>query len=225
MIRKTMFSIIAVLIASMPNMAQDNDMSYRDLEDRQDDIEALYIDVFDILETYPEVTYTYVYEDGEVVDVDIEGMIAPKDANRLSLYLIDLKNTQQEIFAAANRMGIYYATETSPEPMMNNTAFYNYIHDNLDYPEIAEDAGVTGTVFVKFVVDEAGDITYATTSEKIDANSTRVINAMKSAAVDAVKATSGKWKPAEIAGVPVPHYVVLPVQYELDDPITRSMVF
>ncbi len=56
---------------------------------------------------------------------------------------------QAEIFAVVEEM---------PEPPGGITAFYKYIGSNIQYPAMAREAGISGKVFLKFVVEMDGSL-------------------------------------------------------------------
>jgi periplasmic protein TonB len=83
----------------------------------------------------------------------------------------------------------------------------SHIARNLDYPEMAKEAGVQGTVYVSFVVDENGNVT-----------NTKVVKDIGfgcgDAALDAVKSLC-KWKPGKMGGRSVRVLFNLPVKFKL----------
>lgn len=81
------------------------------------------------------------------------------------------------------------------------------IQKNLDYPELAQKAGIEGTVTVQARIDENGDV--------ID---TRILvplgnSGCNEAAVEAIK--SLKWKPAKQKDKPVAVWITVPVRFKL----------
>ena len=225
---KKIIPFILMVVLSIPLQAQDKpakekDMSYDQIEKTQDNIEKTYIEIYDIIEQYPEVTYDYIFENGKLQGVSIQGMPANADKNMLEVYLMDLENMKENIFNLTNRVGVYYVAESEPKPKNGYDEFYENLHGLLSYPENAEDLGIEGTVYVKFVVNREGEITNAIASEAIETDSDWVIKEMKNEAVNAVKATSGQWIPGSVAGIPVAHWVVIPVQFSLQDSYYRPI--
>jgi protein TonB len=82
-----------------------------------------------------------------------------------------------------------------------------FLHDNLTYPDIAKDAGMEGTVWVRFVVNERGEIVNAeivkSRGASLDEEALRVIKLMP------------KWKPGKQNGRPVSVIYHLPIKYSL----------
>ncbi|MBP5515769.1 MAG: TonB family protein [Bacteroidales bacterium] len=86
-------------------------------------------------------------------------------------------------------------------------ALYEFLGSNIQYPELARNNNVTGTVVVKFIVEKDGSITNASILRDIGGGCgkevLRVINAMP------------KWIPAKKYGKRVRSFFTLPVQFEL----------
>jgi len=82
-----------------------------------------------------------------------------------------------------------------------------YLHDHIKYPQIAKENGITGRVYVKFVVDKEGKIKDATVLRGIgggcDEEALRVIRTMPD------------WKPGKQNGRSVPVYFNLPINFSL----------
>lgn len=82
-----------------------------------------------------------------------------------------------------------------------------FLGNKLRYPDQAREAGIEGKVFVRFVVNEDGDITGTEIMRGIgggcDEEAMRVVNAMP------------KWKPGKQNGRAVKVYFTLPIVFEL----------
>lgn len=198
--------------------AQNNDKTFSEIEKSQDKIEDLYVEVYRIAEKYPEMTYSYVYEDGDATAVKIEGIDDNREKKQLEVYLLDIEDIKSDIYNRSNRTGVYYVAEEEPEPEAGYKTFYNTVQSNLGYPDEAENAGIEGTVFVKFIVNAEGEISAATAAEDLETSRSYLVDDMKKEAVEAVKATSGNWEPATVGGIPVSHYMVIPVQFKIEPP-------
>jgi len=219
-----LLSFLFVGLMVMPLQAQkDQKKSYEEIEKRQDDIEQMYMQIYGIIEEYPEATYDYMYDDGEVTAVVVENVPNANDKRQLELYLMDLEDMKKDIFNMTNRVGVYYVAETEPVPKDGYKSFYENLRGLVTYPEQAEDLGVEGTVYVKFVVNDKGDIANVIAAEDIKTDTEWVVESMVAEAKRAVEATSGDWIPAKIAGIPVSHWVVIPVQFKVDSPYYRPL--
>ena len=218
------FIFIALLIPAFM-IAKGQDKDYRDLEDLQERKEGYYIDIYKIVKEYPNFTYEYIYQNGELKDVKVTGVDRTMDKKRLELYIYDLKSSDLIMENAPSRTGIYYSAEVDAEPREGFREFYNTLYNNLTYPEPAKNKGVEGTIFVKFVVDESGKITYARADEDIETPFPNAVELMKEEALKAVKSTSGEWKPAQVEGMPVAEWVVIPVVFDFEkNPAIKSLI-
>ena len=87
-------------------------------------------------------------------------------------------------------------------------ALYKYISDNVKYPVIAQENGIQGKVYVKFVVDEAGNISNAEVlrpvETSLDKEALRVINSLP------------RFKPGKQRGKPVRVQVSIPILFKLN---------
>jgi TonB family protein len=221
--KSSLFLALSLFVGSVAFAQDKGDGDYRGIEETQDRIETTYMAVYEILDDYPEAEYTYVYEDGSVVEVEIEGIPNNRDAKQLEVHLIDLNELKKDIQNMATRVGVYYVTETAPKPKVGYEDFYENLYRDIEYPEEAENKGVEGTIFVKFVVDTEGMLDYITASEDIETPISFVVDDMKQEAIDAVTKTSGEWTPAKIGGVAVPQLVMVPVQFKLNSPYFRPI--
>ncbi|WP_448518793.1 TonB family protein [Rhodoflexus sp.] len=93
------------------------------------------------------------------------------------------------------------------EPQGGMQNFMTYIGKNLKYPAEARRAGVEGTVYVAFVVDEQGNLTNPKVrkglSPELDAEALRLIQ------------NSERWNPAESEGKKVKQSIILPISFKL----------
>ncbi len=223
---KGIIPIFCLALLTGPLPAQDQSMkdkSYDEIEKTQDKIEKTYVDIYKIVDQYPAVRYDYTFENGELEAVTIDGMPANDDRDALEVYLMDLERMKKSIFNLSNRMGVYYAAETEPKPAQGYDKFYETLQGLIQYPDNARDLGIEGTIYLKFVVDRNGNVENIVASEKLGTESDWVVENMEKEAIRALKASAEKWIPASVAGVPVAHYVVIPVQFKLDDSYYRPI--
>lgn len=101
------------------------------------------------------------------------------------------------------------AVEVMPTPAGGMQTFYQFIANNIRYPEEAKAAGQSGKVYVEFVVDERGVLT--------DAKALRGIG--YGCDEEAVRALllSPAWEPGMIDGKPVSVKLVMPVTFMLEE--------
>ncbi len=207
-----LFTATFLMVLTGTGMAQNlND--FRTLEQLEDKSEDMYMQIYSILSAYPDFSYKYVYNDGKVTDVEVNGVNNEVDKSRLKVLLYDLKKNKEAMLGLPSRTGVYYSVDNEPEPENGYRPFYENLNNNLVYPQDAKNAGVEGTVYVKFVVNSQGEIPYAVGSEDIESPYGNYVNEMKKEAVKAVKASSGNWKPGMVNGVAVSAWVVIPVDF------------
>lgn len=132
--------------------------------------------------------------------------------------------------------GAYVSPETAARPTESIESIQEQIRDKIVYPQNAIAGGIEGIVFVRFVVDEQGNVTQAEAVEDLFVSQpgsemamkplgeTSILETeeeeavkekMKEEAVRAIEATSGQWLPGEQGGQKVPTEVQLPVQFEI----------
>jgi len=94
------------------------------------------------------------------------------------------------------------------EPKGGIQNFLTHISQNLQYPAEARRAGIEGTVYVRFVVDEQGNLTNPTitkgVSPELDAEVLRLIQ------------NSERWNPAENQGKKFKQSIFLPIRFKLE---------
>ena len=103
---------------------------------------------------------------------------------------------------------IYMVVEDSPQFPGGLQAFWDYLHDNIKYPESCRRDSIQGRVIISFVVEKDGSINSAEivkgVHEQLDAEALRVIDAMP------------KWKPGKQRGKTVRVKYAIPVNFRLD---------
>jgi periplasmic protein TonB len=85
--------------------------------------------------------------------------------------------------------------------------YRNYVQKNLKYPEIAQENGISGRVFIQFAVDSKGNVVDATVvrgvDSSLDAEALRVVR------------NSPKWSPGKQRGRPVKVQFTFPIVFVL----------
>jgi len=104
---------------------------------------------------------------------------------------------------------IFDHAEVMPEYEGGLQAMYKFISKNIHYPNSARNMGHEGTVYVRFVVNDAGQVVNIEVikgvSAVLDKEATRVIALMK------------KWKPGKQHNIPVNVRMVLPIKFKIDE--------
>jgi protein TonB len=104
---------------------------------------------------------------------------------------------------------IFTIVEESPEFPGGNVAMMKFIQQNVQYPPMAREAGISGKCFLKFVVGESGDISNVEILKGVpgcsdcDKEAIRVVKSMP------------KWKPGKMTGRPVKVYFNLPIVFRI----------
>lgn len=98
--------------------------------------------------------------------------------------------------------------EKMPEFIGGTDALYEFLRNNLQYPEIARNNNIQGTVLIEFVVEKDGRVSnvkaVAPLYPDCDAEAIRVVQKLP------------KWKPGEQMGKPVRVYYNLPIRFALN---------
>jgi len=95
-------------------------------------------------------------------------------------------------------------------------AFAGFLKENLDYPEIAEESGIEDRLVMQFVITKRGGILYLDVAKEPETSDEEVSIEFQKAAFHAIKATEGKWQPAEKDGKYVMSKMTLPIEFKLD---------
>lgn len=94
-------------------------------------------------------------------------------------------------------------------------ALFKYLGENTVYPEVSQEKGHQGIVYVTFVIEKTGSLSgievLRSVSEEIDAEALRV-----------VKSTNGKWTPGYHKGKAVRVQYNLPMRFILQTPLINT---
>lgn len=105
---------------------------------------------------------------------------------------------------------IFTIVEQQPTPAGGYQAFYDFIGNNLKYPNRARRMGIEGKVFVQFVVDKDGTLTNVSVvkgiDEECDAEAIRVLQ------------KAPKWIAGKQRGKPVKVRMIIPITFTLYKP-------
>ena len=106
--------------------------------------------------------------------------------------------------------GVFTIVEQNPEFKQGMKAMYMFFKDSLQYPKVAQENGIQGTVYVGFVVEKDGRLTNAHVKRGIGGG-------CNEEAVRLIYLMSGKWKAAKQSGLLVRCAYTLPVKFKLDE--------
>jgi len=106
---------------------------------------------------------------------------------------------------------IFTLAEVMPEYPGGMSALYSFLSKNLQYPPVCRENGIQGKVFLKFVVDEEGnlesfEVIKSSGADLLDQEALRVAHQM------------ARWKPGYMKGKAVKVYYNLPVSFKIDEP-------
>lgn len=141
-------------------------------------------------------------------DVEIEDELTIEDSEADEETIIDIQpvlQTKEE--EEIKEEQIFYIVEEPAEFPGGERALYKYISDNVRYPVIAQENGIQGKVYVKFVVNEQGKVSDAQILRGVDPSlnqeAMRVINSLPN------------FKPGKQRGNPVKVYYNAVINFQL----------
>ena len=108
-----------------------------------------------------------------------------------------------------DKNGVYQIVEEMPKFPGGEGALMEYVSKNVVYPKEAQEKGVSGRVFVSFVIEKDGSVNEVKVMRGIgggcDEEAVRVINGMP------------KWKPGKMKGEPVRVSYMMPINFKLTE--------
>ena len=110
---------------------------------------------------------------------------------------------------------IYNIVEVAPEFPGGMDKMAKYLSENISYPEEAKENGISGRVFISFVIEKDGTVNEVKVMRSIgggcDEEAVRVVKAMP------------KWKPGLQKGKPVRVNYVLPIFFKFDEDNVKGL--
>jgi periplasmic protein TonB len=104
---------------------------------------------------------------------------------------------------------VFTIVEEMPEPEGGMGAFYSYLQKNIQYPAMAREANISGKCFLRFVVNESGQISDVQVQKGVpgcpecDREAVRVLKSYP------------KWKVGKQNGRPVKVFLSLPISFKI----------
>lgn len=141
-----------------------------------------------------------IVEDDEEIEeeLELEDMEIDQDTEIEFIEAVEEEVVEEEIFTIVEDMPSFPGGEAK---------LFEYLGKNIKYPQIAKEAGISGIVYVNFVVDTKGDITDVKVLRGIgggcDEEALRVVKNMP------------KWSPGKQRGKPVKVSYNLPIRFSL----------
>ncbi len=114
----------------------------------------------------------------------------------------------QQSGTSSTEMPVFTVVENMPEYPGGDDARLKFLADNIQYPKEAKETGISGTVYVTFVIDTKGLLT--------DARIMRGIGGGCDEEVLRILALMPPWKPGTQEGKPVRVQFTMPVKFTLD---------
>ncbi|MBN2237098.1 MAG: energy transducer TonB [Bacteroidales bacterium] len=149
----------------------------------------------------PQVTIINVVEDDVEVENDIDIDIEFDEDEAMQEF--EFVQEEEEI----EEQQIFLVVENMPEFPGGEAAMYKFIGKNIEYPRMAKESGISGRVFVTFVVERDGSVTDVKVLRGIgggcDEEAIRVIQAMP------------KWNAGKQRGKPVRVQYRMPIKFTL----------
>ncbi|NQY67063.1 MAG: energy transducer TonB [Flavobacteriales bacterium] len=145
----------------------------------------------------PKQIVLVIVEDDEEIEEELE-MESSEDDEDMELEIIEEEVVEDEVFMVVEKM---------PEFPGGIPAMMKYLGKNIKYPELAKEAGISGRVFVTFVIDKSGKVNKVKLLRGIgggcDEEAIRVVKAMP------------PWTPGKQRGKAVSVQFNLPINYDL----------
>jgi protein TonB len=100
-----------------------------------------------------------------------------------------------------------FAIQEKPQFPGGDAALIQYVAEHTKYPVIAQENGIEGTVYIRFVVTKSGDVGEAKVMRAVDP-------LLEEEALRVVKSLP-KWTPGKNNGNPVNVWFIIPVKFKL----------
>jgi TonB family protein len=118
------------------------------------------------------------------------------------------KNIEQEALQQNGDSKVYAFADEMPQYPGGNEALKKYIRDNVNYPQTAKEQAVSGTVYISYVVSEAGKVTnvkvWKSVSKDLYNEAMRVVSSLKD------------FSPGKQDGKQVAVQMTIPVKFSLE---------
>ncbi len=142
-----------------------------------------------------------IVQDDEEIDNELEIEDMEADENT-EIEQVDIQPQEEE-----EEILNFYVIENKPKFPGGQAAMFKYIAEHTKYPEIAKENGITGKVYVQFVIGKDGKVTDVKVIRGVDPY-------LDKEAVRVVKSMP-KWKPGSQRGKPVKVSFQLPINFTL----------
>lgn len=103
---------------------------------------------------------------------------------------------------------VFAVVDLPPSFADGEEALFEFLQKNIFYPQEAKEKNIQGTIFIRFIVMENGEI------EEVEVLR-GVHPSLDNEALRVVNLTSGKWSPGKINGEPIRTWFVFPIKFVL----------
>ncbi len=141
-------------------------------------------------------------------DVDIEDELVITDAEADQNMEIDIMTFEEEEEATEDDIPFFLVEDKPSFQGQGQEGFRKWITENMKYPEIAAENGISGTVYIRFVVNTQGKVVDAVVLRGVDP-------ALDQEAIRVVM-SSPKWTPGKQRGKPVKVQFNFPINFVLN---------
>ena len=97
-----------------------------------------------------------IVENDIIVDEDFNINVEATENTEVEEYIAPVKIEEEQ---QVDEDQIFMVVESMPQYPGGDVELYKYLADNIRYPNIAREAGISGRVFVSFVVEKDGSVT------------------------------------------------------------------
>ncbi len=150
-----------------------------------------------------QTTIIEIVDDDVEVDEDLDIDVESDEETKAEEYVPPAEEEDDE----EEEEQIFTVVEDNPEFIGGQAALMKYLAKNIKYPQMARETGISGTVYVRFVVEKDGSVSQVRIARGIgggcDEEAMRVVKSMP------------KWKPGRQRGKPVRVNFTLPVKFVL----------
>ena len=143
------------------------------------------------------------------VQKNVLGKISDEDKAIMVSAITGILNINKEMSQLQDVDEVFSVVEEQPMPKKGMEGYFQYIAQNLKYPEQARKMGIEGKVYVEFIVNDFGEITNVKVLKGIGAGCDE--------AAKKVVENSTPWQPGRQKGQAVKVKMVLPITFKLND--------
>jgi protein TonB len=139
-------------------------------------------------------------------DVEIEDELEIEDTEADEAMEIEMIDMAEEEEAEEDQ--VFFIVEDMPQFPGGDGALANFIATHVVYPEIAKENGITGRVYVRFVVNSSGKVDKVSIARGVDPS-------LDKAAIDVINKLPD-WSPGKQRGKPVNVWYTAPINFVLN---------